>query len=85
MIKDDILYHCSYAMNCSTLNKAFGTNFQLTKKDYLKMEDLTEKKFEDFCDRIQNNDVDFCKYCTGTQKRSNWSISKKEREEWIED
>ena len=32
MIKDDILYHCSYAMNCSTLNKAFGTNFQLTKK-----------------------------------------------------
>ena len=76
------LYTCSTIAYIGYLNNYFGENFQVNENDYINI--YTAKSMDEILDFLCKP-VPFCRYCNiKKQGKTEWSISKKERGEWID-
>lgn len=75
------LFTCAQCAYSDMLNKKFGTDFKITKKDYLDVYNMNWLKFLLF----QNLPKPFCRYCTFPVIQVKWSKSKGEMSEWVKE
>lgn len=74
------IYPCSQCAYVKYLNHAFGCNFRHSKGDYLELDKLSRMKLRWFAMRPKP----FCRYCDFKERqRIEWSLSKREKSEWI--
>ena len=77
---DNKIIGCSTSAYAFNLNRKFGSNFQLDKKDYLPVdESLSRRKLLWFSFRVKK----FCKYCVFPRKTTNWQKTGYSASEWI--
>lgn len=79
VLKDGKIYMCPKPAKVDLLNKEFGTDFKVTEKDYI---DIFKINDVDEIMEFLAKPIPFCRYC-GDWKKTEWGISKKEKEEWL--
>ena len=80
-LRDSKLYVCTAIPNIPFLNRHFGLNFEITKRDYI---DLDKIKSATRINAIFKQPVDFCRYCNVEEDEYvDYSVSKKELGEWV--
>lgn len=77
---EDKIFACSHSAYIRHLNQYFGTKFSITRKDYLQVDKI---KGSFHLKKLQLFATPFCRYCQTGYIESDWSISKKERQEWV--
>ena len=78
-LADSKLYICPPSAYHKILNKKFNTDFQLSKGDYLNIDEINILKFLRF--RIKSKK--FCRYCQFPIPNIDWGITQKKAKEWI--
>jgi MoaA/NifB/PqqE/SkfB family radical SAM enzyme len=81
-LRDGKLYTCVEIAYIPIFNEYFGTNLEVTEKDYIDIYKAQSKEeiFNFLC-----KPVPFCRYCNikKIKKGLDWKVSKKEISEWI--
>lgn len=74
------IYPCPRVAKIHFFNKAFQTNFRVSKKDFIDIyDDITLKEIMEFLARP----VPFCRYCNRfANYGQRWEVSLKEKSEW---
>ena len=77
---DEKIFLCPQAAYYNILNKNFDTDFKISKKDFLDVNNInslwTLKKF-------RLTPKPFCGFCYFPRKNVTWSVSCKKSNEWI--
>lgn len=74
------IWLCGKCAFADTVNKKYGTNFEISQKDYITIEDLTLEKYFKFISKS----IPFCKYCYNVQATSiEWSTNQTEKEIYV--
>lgn len=76
----DRIYACSQSAYVRHLNKAFNLDFKISRKDYIKVDNL---KTIYSLRKLLIFSTPFCKYCAGTYTKVPWRLSEKNQEEWV--
>jgi hypothetical protein len=77
------LYTCPIIAYVKYLNNYFDENFKVTEDDYINI--YKAKNMDEILDFLCKP-IPFCKYCSIEKVcLTEWGISKKEREEWIDE
>ena len=72
------LYKCIYTFASQYFNNAFGTDLQVSKFDYLDLNNITKKDVFEFC----RTRIPFCGYCSPIAEKVSWELSKGGIDEW---
>lgn len=79
-LKDNKIFGCAQAAYIDILNKKFNSNFKITKEDYLEIDKIKNLRT---LIKFRSKAKPFCGYCEFPRKKIQWSISKKNLNEWI--
>lgn len=80
-LKDDKIYGCAPAAYIDILNKKYNTQFKITSKDFLDIKEI--KSLKDII-KFRSESKPFCGYCVFPRKKIEWTVSRRDPEEWIE-
>lgn len=75
------VYPCSICACVHNLNRATGTDFQLTDKDRLDVNAITNVRQ---IKRLRDLPSDFCRYCKNPPARVGHALSQRRKEEWVD-
>ncbi len=82
-LKNGLIAKCVTPLQIEILNRKFGTCFEVTDKDFINLETMSESSWNDINKLLSEND--FCKYCTPVKEEYEWEIksSNQELEDYI--
>lgn len=75
------IFTCPQCAYVNKLNSKFGTNFVISKNDYLDINNMNLFKLIIF----QNKPKSFCRYCVFPRVNIDWDKSKMAKDEWIKE
>lgn len=79
-VTEDKIFPCSISACSSHLNNAFGTKFEHRPQDYILIKDL---KSVDQIRKLRDKPVPFCRYCINPPETVAYSVSKRDKSEWV--
>lgn len=88
ILKKGKIFACSFLLSVANLNNYFKENIKIVdSQDVLDVESLTFEKMKKFFDDFYSYQTPICKQCGGLieENKVQWSISQKNKEEWMKD
>lgn len=75
------VYPCSICACVPHLNNATGTNFQISSKDRLEVDSITNVRQ---IKRLRDRAIPFCRYCKNPPAEVLYAPSKRQKNEWVD-
>ncbi|MDE6801548.1 MAG: radical SAM protein [Muribaculaceae bacterium] len=81
-VVDGYVYPCSIAACVKHLNRAKETNFEITDRDRIRIEDIKSARQ---IQKLSHHPIPFCSYCVMPPKTVGYGLSKREATEWVKE